>query len=243
MIKAELPNQARLGLIVPSVNTVVEPWFSRVVPPDVAIHTARMLLDNDLSADAVRRMDEDEGARAAGQIASCRPHAVAYCCTASSIVQGNEYDVQLQSALERRIGVPCFTAVRAVIESLHAVGARRIAVASPYPEAIDRMEHEFFSRAGFEIVGTANLGISESFRLADPTPGELGALALRAWHDTADALLMTCLNMRSHLVIGSLEERLHIPVITSTQATLWKLLRTAGIVERISGFGRLLCKH
>ena len=230
----------RIGVIVPSVNTVVEPWFSAVAPAGLALHASRMLLDNDLTPEAVRRMDEEEGGRAARQIASCRPAAVAYCCTASSIVQGVDYDRHLNEILAQRTGVPCFTAVRAILDALHAVQARRIAIASPYPDAIDRMEHAFFRDAGFEIVGSANLGIADAFRLADPAPAELEQLAQRAWHADADALLITCLNTRSHAVIDALERRLGKPVVTSTQATLWKLLRMAGCAERIDGYGRLL---
>lgn len=232
--------RARLGVIVPSVNTVVEPWFSAVVPDGVAIYAARMLLDNNLTAEAVRRMDEEEGAHSALQLATCRPDAIAYCCTASSIVQGLDYDTHLQQELTERTGRPCFTAVRAVIDGLQAVTARKIAVASPYPDAIDRMEHDFFARAGFEVVGAANLGITDSFRLADPGPKEIFDLARRAWHQDADALLITCLNMRSHAVVQVLEDLLGKPVITSTTATLWKLLRVAGLNDSIAGYGRLL---
>jgi maleate isomerase len=233
----------RLGVVVPSVNTVVEPWFSAVVPADVAIHAARMLLDNDLTPEAVRRMDEEEGGRAAAQIASCRPQAVAYCCTASSIVQGLEYDRRLNEQLARRTGLPCFTAVRAILDALEAVGARRLAMASPYPEAIDRMEHALFTQAGFEIVSSARLGIADAFGLAAPSAEELDLLARGAWRDDADALLISCLNTRSHDVIQSLESGIGKPVVTSTQATLWKLLRTAGRNERLAGYGRLLADH
>ncbi|MEO8751841.1 MAG: hypothetical protein ABI624_04095 [Casimicrobiaceae bacterium] len=210
------------------------------MPAGNAIHASRMLLGNDLTPEAVRRMDEEEGTRAALQIASCRPAAVAYCCTASSIVQGLEYDRHLQELLIQRTGATCFTAVRAIIEALQAVKAHRISVASPYPDAIDRMEHDFFTRAGFEVVGSANLGIADSFRLAEPTREELLNLARAAWHRDADALLITCLNLRSHEVVEALETELGKPVITSTQATLWKLLRVAGVADAIEGYGQLL---
>ncbi len=235
--------RVRVGVIVPSVNTVVEPWFSNTVPAGTAVHAARMLLDNDLTPQAVRRMDEEEGTRAAKQIASCRPAAIAYCCTASSIVQGVEYDKHLQVSLAERTGQRCFTAMRAIIEALQAVGARRIAVASPYPDAIDRMEHDYFTRCGLEVAGSANLGIADSFRLAEPSPEELVALARRAWKRDAEALLITCLNTHSHSVAQALESELGKPVITSTTATLWKLLRAAGVADSIQGYGRLLREH
>lgn len=68
----------RIGVIVPSVNTVVEPWFSRVCPPGVTVHAARMFLDNNLTADALVRMDREEGLRGVKQIMSCKPASVAY---------------------------------------------------------------------------------------------------------------------------------------------------------------------
>lgn len=234
--------RARLGVVVPSVNTVVEPWFNETSPADVTVHASRMLLDNNLTAAAVLRMDREEGMHAVEQLASCRPASIAWCCTASSIVQGVEYDDVLIHEISRIAGVPAVTATRSIINALNALGARRIAAASPYAKEIDDAEHRFFRAAGYEIVGSAHLGIADSFRLADPTPREICELARRAWSDDADALLITCLNLRSHEVIETLEQELGKPVVTSTQATLWQLLRTAGIEDRIAGYGQLLSR-
>ena len=237
----------RIGVIVPSVNTVVEPWFSRVCPPGVTVHAARMFLDNNLTADALVRMDREEGLRGVKQIMSCKPASVAYCCTASSIVQGLEYDGRLNHELNQAAGVPAFTATSAIIEALRAAGARRIAVCSPYTKAIDDAEHVFFSAAGFEIVGSAHLGIADAFALADPTAEDIYALWKKSWRQSgdggADASLITCLNMNSQDVVARIEEESGKPVITSTQATLWKLLRAAGVPHSISGYGSLLADH
>ena len=246
MTDTTIPTRARIGVIVPSVNTVVEPWFSAVCPPGVTVHAARMFLDNNLTPESLVRMDRDEGMRAVKQIMSAKPASVAYCCTASSIVQGLEYDGRLNHELNHAAGVPTFTATVGIIEALHAVGAKRIAVCSPYTKAIDDAEHEFFTAAGFDILGSAYLGIADAFKLAAPTPDDIMQLALKAWHagqGDADATLITCLNMNSQIVIESLEQRTGKPVITSTQATLWKLLRAAGVRDRVEGYGELLAKH
>lgn len=235
--------RARIGVIVPSVNTVVEPWFSRVCPSGVTVHAARMFLGANLTAESLVRMDREDGLPAVRQIMSCRPSSVAYCCTASSIVQGLEYDGRLNHELAQAAGVPAFTATSGIIEALHAVGARRIAVCSPYSKAIDDAEHEFFSAAGFEITGAAHLGITDSFGLADPTADDIMALWERSWNPDSDASLITCLNMNSQEVIDEIERRTGKPVVTSTQATLWKLLRAAGVQDRIPGYGTLLADH
>lgn len=174
---------------------------------------------------------------------SCKPSSIAYCCTASSIVQGLEYDGRLNHELEQAAGVPAFTATSGIIEALHAVGAKRLAVCSPYSKTIDDAEHEFFSAAGFDIAGSAHLGITDAFGLADPGDDEIYALWKQSWHDDADASLITCLNLNSQDVIERIEQETGKPVVTSTQATLWKLLRAAGVEDRIAGYGMLLADH
>jgi len=233
----------RLGVIVPSVNTVVEPWFNAVRPSEVTIHAARMFLDSNLTADAVVRMDREDGVRAVKQIMSCKPRSVAYCCTASSIVQGPAYDAELNRDMSAAAGVPVFTAMSAIIEALRLFGVSRLAMTSPYTATIDAAEHAYFEASGYEIMGAAHLGIADAFLLAAPSPEDIVGLARRAWHPQAQALVITCLNLRSHEVIVRLEQELGVPVVSSTQATLWKLLRSAELPLTIRGYGRLLAEH
>ena len=235
--------RARLGVVVPSVNTVVEPWFSALSPVGVSVHTARMLLDDALSPEAIVRMDREEGLHAVLQLKSCRPQAIAYCCTASSIVQGLDYDLHLEREIAHRSGVPCTTATQAILAALRILGVQRIAAASPYADDIDGAEHAFFESAGIEVLSSACLGIRDAFALASPTSEDIVALAHKAYSKDAEALLITCLNLWSHEVVEHLEQTLAIPVITSTQATFWRLLRIAGIEDRVAGYGRLLSNH
>lgn len=237
------PWRARLGVVVPSVNTVVEPWFGSVCPEGVGVFASRMLLDNALSPESIVRMDREEGMHAVKQLASCRPHAVAYCCTASSIVQGLEYDLHLQDEVAAGSGVPATTATQAILAALKVLGAGRIVATSPYAKEIDDAEHAFFESAGVRVASSACLGIRDAFELASPTPAQIAALVRRAWSPGADAILITCLNLWSHTVVDELEAEFGVPVVTSTQATLWRLLRIAGIDDRVPGYGRLLAAH
>lgn len=235
--------RARLGVVVPSVNTVVEPWFSAASPRGVSIHTARMLIDNALSPEAIVRMDRDEGRHAVEQLKSCRPQAIAYCCTASSIVQGLDYDLRLERELAEQASVPCTTATQAILEALRVLGVAAVAAASPYADDIDAAEHVFFASAGVRIASSACLGIRGGFELARPSAAEIVALVEKAYSAKAEAILITCLNLWSQEVIEELERTYRVPVVTSTQATFWRLLRIAGISDPVAGYGRLLAEH
>jgi len=233
----------RLGIIVPSVNIVVEEWYPRVVPDEVSVHFARMLIADGSSSEKIVAMDRKDGERAIRQIASCRPHVIAYGCTASSIVQGHAFDERLRSEIRHIAGVPATTATDSIFAACRALGLRRVTAISPYTEAVDAAEHRFFAEGGIETVAGAHLDIAEGFRLAEPEPDAILDLALRAWDPQSDGLIAACLNFRSHPIIDAIEARIGKPVVTSTQAVLWHLLRLAGVASPIHGFGRLLREH
>ncbi|HZK90175.1 MAG TPA: hypothetical protein VFC56_08535 [Stellaceae bacterium] len=233
----------RLGIVMPSVNIVVEQWYPSVAPAGVGVHFARMLLADKGGPEKIVEMDKTDGVRAIHQLKSARPHAIAYGCTASSVVQGHHYDAHLRQEITRIAGVPATTATFSLLSACAALGMKRVTAVSPYTEAIDSLEHKFFEEAGIEIAAGAHLDIDEGFRLAEPGLDEIVELALGAWDPSSDGLLIACLNFRSHLAIEAIEQRIGKPVISSTQAVLWHVMRLAGIDARIPGYGRLLREH
>jgi maleate isomerase len=235
--------RARIGIVVPSVNTVMEPWAQRVVPQDIGVHFSRMFIPDLISRETLIEMDRTEGMAGIRQISSTRPGAIAYGCTASSIVQGVAYDQHLREEIQTTFKVPATTAAHAILQAARALGVRKVSLVSPYTKAVAAAEHDYFQSAGLEISSGAHLGISDGFRLADPTPEELVQLGRNGWSEASDALIISCLNTRSHAAVAALEQTLGKPVITSTQATLWHALRLAAVEDRISGYGRLLSDY
>ena len=235
--------RARIGIVVPSVNTVMEPWAARAVPEGVSVHFSRMFMPPNTTTEGLIEMDRTDGQSALRQLSSLHPHVMAYGCTASSIVQGLAYDAHLRKEMAEAYDVPATTAAHAIITALNTLGARRISMVSPYPAKLDAAEHAYFRKAGFEVLGGDCLGIIDGFRLAEPSPDTLFELGQRGMAAAADALVISCLNTRSHTVIARLEKSLGKPVVTSTQATLWHALRLAGIEDRLTGHGRLLEIH
>src|SRR2546423_1574699 len=238
-----MAGNVRLGVIVPSVNTVVENWYPKIVPDGGSVHFARMLIADGSSPEEIIAMDREDGVRAIHQIATCRPHAIAYGYTASSIVQGHLFDERLRAEIRHIAEAPATTATDSIFAACRALGLKRVTSISPYTEAVDAAEHRFFAEGGIEAIADAHLGIADGFRLAEPEAKAILDLAASAWDPRSDGLIAACLNFRSHLVIDALEARIGKPVVTSTQAVLWHLLRLAGINTPIHGFGLLLRAH
>jgi maleate isomerase len=233
----------RLVVIVPSVNIVVEEWYPKVVPDGVSVHFARMLIGDGASTEKIIEMDREDGMRAIHQIASCRPHATAYGCTAPSIIRGHDFDKRLRAEIRHITGAPATIATDSIFAACRALGLKRVTAISPYTEPVGAAEHRFFAEGGIETIAGAHLGIVDGFRLAEPEPEAIFDLAISAWDPKSDGLIAACLNFRSHPIINALEARIGKPVVTSTQAVLWHLLRLAGVEMPIHRFGRLLQAH
>jgi maleate isomerase len=223
---------ARIGLVLPSVNTVVEPWYASVLPDGFSLHVTRLLLPEKLTPQAVRQMDAQDGARALRQIASVRPHSAIYACFASSVVLGVTEDRRLAQMSGDVAGCPAETAAGASFAAMRTMGMRRIGVISPYAEEIDAAEHRLLCDAGFEIAAACSFGITNSFELACIAPDEM----VKAGQDMAgrvDGIFISCMNTLSHLAIAPLERDLGVPVVTATSATLWAALCLAGGPDRL----------
>jgi maleate isomerase len=231
--------ESRIGVVLPSVNTVVEPFFARAAPAGVSVHANRMLIGRAATVAAVEEMDA-HGVEAAKVLATCRPGVIVYACTASGLVRGREHDLRFVRHLGDVTGVACVSATEAIVRALRAAGARRISIASPYIEELERLESAYFEACGFEVASGHALGVGDTDALADLTGAQIADLARASWRPSCDALLIACLNIRSHEVIDDLECELGKPVITATQAALWAALRLAGVKEFVTGYGRLL---
>jgi maleate isomerase len=232
-------SRARIGVVIPSVNTVVEEWFPKVVPPGVSIHVSRVPISSAATAAAVEEMAAHEKA-AIRLAADCAPDVIVHGCVAASVVRGPARDEAFALEVSSETGIRFCTATAAIMSAFRCLGVRRICIASPYPAALDALERRFFEESGIEVTGTTSLGIGDTRDIARQSPREIHALGRRAWLDGSDALLISCLALRSHIVIAALERELQMPVITATQAALWAALRLADIDDPLPGYGRLL---
>ncbi|MGO4001485.1 maleate cis-trans isomerase family protein [Pseudomonas fluorescens] len=231
--------QIRLGFILPSVNTLAEPWFHRVCPSSASVHTTRMSMPDALTPESLIAMDHEDGPVALAQILSCRPTVVGYACVASSVVQGPSYDRSLAQQMSSQSGRPCVTAMGSIVDALRIVRATKLTLISPYASAVAMAERTYLEAEGFEIVSEYHLGINSAFDLASPSQESIVEAALKYDTPAADAILLSCMNFAGHLVIEEIERRTEKPVIAASQALLWKMLRVAGICGKIIEGGKL----
>lgn len=230
--------RARIGLIVPSSNTTMEPEFSKIMPEGVSVHTARLKLVN-VDAESLRKMAE-RSVEAAEDLATAEVDLIVYGCTTGSLLEGSRWEEELRLRIEKATGITVITTAQAVVKSLKALGARKVSVATPYIEELNEREKRFLEENGFKVIKIKGLGIVRNTEIGKQPPWVAYRLALEVARDSdADVLFISCTNFRTLEVINYLEETLQIPVISSNTSTAWLALRTLGIRDSIN-YGKLL---
>lgn len=234
--------RAKLGLIVPPTNTVNEAEWARMLPEGVTLHVTRMALHADAASDAGRAALYADIRKAVSDLAQASLDAIAYGCTAGSMVTPIE---TLTDYMGSVCGLPCVATAPAIVQACRALGVTRVALATPYHDALNEHEAHFLRECGIATVAMRGLGIGgggphEYVRIARVTPEAVYEHCRAADHAQAEALVVSCTDFAVLDAIPRLEAELGKPVITSNQATFWGVLRAAGIDDRFARYGRLL---
>ena len=239
--------RGRIGLIVPSSNTVCEPEMAALCPDGVETYSTRILFEPTI--DGLRDM-KNHVERASLELSSegiC--NIIVFCCTVGSMIDGADYDQKIIHLIEQKAEVPAITTTTAVRAALNALGVTRVAVATPYTREIIELEQRLMEGMGFEI--TRIIGRHEDVDPAEFRNEMIGRLPPEEAYESGlevsnrqdEAIFISCTNFRAIEIIQRLEEKTGKPVISSNQASMWYALRKLGITDSIRGFGRLFSLH
>ncbi len=238
--------RARIGVLVPFTNTNLEADMAMLSPPGVSMHFARL---GGYSVDAIPDEEQMAGLGASSLdeplrlIAGVRPDVIMYGCTSATLTHGRQFDAELAARIKADTGAATVTAAGAIVNALQRLNVTRIGFASPYVGAINRDAVAFLSDAGIETVRCADIGrVLDNYGQGELTPDEVFDLAGRADHPDAQAIVLSCTDMRSVEVIERLEAALAKPVVSSNQAMLFRTLQALGIDPGEVQCGRLFRK-
>jgi maleate isomerase len=209
----------RVGLIVPSSNTVMEPDFHQHLA-ETMVSTTRILLEQ-VTRDAEIRMLEEDLPRAAQLIKTTAPDIVVFGCTSAGSLEGLAYDDGIGRMLEQRTGAQAVTVIRAVLTQLGMSRPQKVAVFTPYLEDLTSSVARCIGERGYAIVKAKGMGIRENLDIGRVTPAEIiGFVESQMEGTAADCVFLSCTNWRAIEAIEPLRKKLRIPVISSNQAAI-----------------------
>lgn len=231
-------SKARIGFVLLAMEQTIESDMFRLAPPGVGVHFARAPMANRVSVETLLAMESGIGDAAATILPDVTLDVACYACTSGSVVIGED-----NVFAQLRRGAPDAkptSLITGVINALRAINAKRITIATPYLDEVNVIEREYLEERGFEVLNIEGLNIENDEDMARVAPQYLADFAASVDREGSDAVFISCGALRSVEIIDALEARLNKPVITSNQAMMWDCLRTAGVTDRVEGYGTLL---
>ncbi|WP_137389042.1 maleate cis-trans isomerase family protein [Rhodoligotrophos defluvii] len=233
--------RARLGLIYMASSTVMEPEFAAMCPPGVSFHTSRIHLPAPTVAGLDRMMAGDEVERCTRELASAPLHAIVFGGTSATFLHGLGWDREVCKRIAAASGgMAATTTSTASLKALRACGATRIVLATPYVDEVTARGRAFFEANGLNVLHAAGMGLDEDHAIGTVSTEQVYEFVRNAAVPDADAVFISCTNLRTIGAIAPLEEDLGMPVVSAIQASFWDVLRLAGCGAKVHGFGRLL---
>ncbi len=226
--------QTKLGIIVPSWNTVMEYEFQRMAGPSTSIHSQRIKHTDDSEKSLLWL--STQAPDAATLLSHAKVQAICHGCTASGFLKTPEEDLAQAQELQTLTGIACVTSASSIAGALKALSARKISVASPYEPWLNERVKLYLEQAGFEVLAIKGLGTQAHGSISAPT---IKALAHEVMREDTEALFISCSNFRTLALIEELEQETSVPVVTSNQASMWGTLRSIGDHRVIPQAGRL----
>jgi maleate isomerase len=227
----------RLGVLVPSGNSVAETELRAMLPDDVAMLTTRLALLGSSEPELLAMLTDLD--KAATLLGHAEPDAIAFHCTAVSTFAPHLAG-EIRNRITAATGRQAIATADAILAALKVLRAKRVLLVTPYIEAVHRREIDFLADHGLTVTGGSCLGVDRNTEMAQIAPDAIAAQVREAASGAAaDVCFISCTAIRSAGLIAGLEASLGMPVVTSNQVLIWHALRSLRVERRVTGFGRL----
>lgn len=226
------------GLIVLQEDETIEGDFRRLMPPDAHLYVSRVPSGLEVTQDTLSAMAAKLPAAAALFPAAARFDAVGYGCTSGTAVIGPARVAEQvhAGAQTRSVTEP----VSALIAACSALGITRLAFLSPYIEDVSTRLREVLAGAGVASPVFGSFNEAAEAKVARISGASVVDAATRLAGDAgAEAVFLSCTNLRTLDVVGPIEAAAGKPVLSSNLVLAWHMRRLAGAGSLPAGYGAL----
>ena len=215
----------RVGIIEVSSSLALTEEASQALGPSILPVFARIRLPGfEVSAAAIRGMLATDALETAVlQLADARVEVIMFGCTSACFVDGPDANAAITARMVAVSGVRCSTTATAVSVALTHMGVNKLALGTPYPSEVNDAEREWLTSLGYDVVSLVGLGLGSDLEIGSLHPHEVVALARRSANASAEALFLSCTNVRTIDLLPRLSRELGVPVLSSNSATFSNL--------------------
>jgi maleate isomerase len=133
------------------------------------------------------------------------------------------------------------TSAGALINGLKVLGAKKVALITPYMRPLTDMVVDYIEHQGFEVVDSIALEIPDNLEVAAQDPMNLLEIYKRLNLEGVDVLVASaCVQMPSLEAIDLIEKEIGIPVTSAAVCTTYEMMKKLGIEAKSAIGGELL---
>src|SRR6266436_2893571 len=140
--------RARIGMIIPSVNSMTEPQFNRFAPAGLGVHVARARVAGPWKRPLADMTEEI--ATSARLLADVAPDLIVFHCTDTSMTQGPQGEGRILDIVREAAGIEAVATSRLVLEALQTLRLKKLVVLSPYKS--NKSIIDYLNATGFAVV-------------------------------------------------------------------------------------------
>lgn len=213
-------------------------------PERFTFHSSRMRMKH-VTKEELAAMDA-ESDRCTRELSDARMDVIGYACLVAIMSMGHGYHRASQERLTRiaqdeGANAAIVNSAGALVEGLKTLGAKRIALVTPYMKPLTQLVIGYLENEGFTVVDHRSLEIPSNLAVGAHDPQRLPELVAGMDLSSCDAIVLSaCVQMPSLPVIAEVEARTRRPVITAAAATTYAMLHRLGLERIVPGAGALL---
>ncbi|MEY1195834.1 Asp/Glu racemase [Providencia rettgeri] len=240
----------RIGQIVPSSNTTMETEIPAILRAREALfaerftfHSSRMRMQK-VTKEELAKMDSDSD-RCAIELSDAAVDVLGYACLVAIMSMGKGYHRISEKRLFQRTvdnghPAPVVTSAGALVDGLHVMGAKKVSILTPYMKPLTQLVIDYIESEGIEVVDSISLEIPDNLDVGWQNPFAPVEITKKL-NTQVDAIVASaCVQMPSLPSIQLIEDRVGLPVLSSSVATTYMMLKKLGLETRVDGFGSLL---
>ncbi len=241
----------RIGQIVPSSNTTMETEIPAILrareaiePERFTFHSSRMRMKK-VTKEELAAMDGDSD-RCALELSDARVDVLGYACLVAIMSMGQGYHRESEARLHQATvanggPAPVVTSAGALVDGLHTLGAKRIAVIAPYMKPLTQLVCDYIEAEGIEVQDRVALEIEDNLEVGARDPMLVLDSLPNLKYAGVDALVLSaCVQMPSLGAIAEAEHRTGLPVVSASVCTAFQMLERLGLKAVAPNAGVLL---
>ena len=133
------------------------------------------------------------------------------------------------------------TSAGALVDGLKTLGAKKVAILTPYMKPLTQLVIDYLGNEGIEVVDSISLEISDNLEVGLQDPRAPAEISKRLDTKGADAIVASaCVQMPSLPSVQVIEDRTGLPVVSSSVCTAYMMLKKLGLTPEVPGMGSLL---